>query len=209
MVVPWRSYTDEIESRRAKMSSTTDLTRLALRVERSGERQTKKSLDRSSMSRLPACALLGRALLGPQWLEQASGRRLGSLRQSRLCPAPYRGKAPQITREVEESSRKPDFVIHLGTLLPSAAAIAAIGQYAGSPGPHAICYYCTGFYRRAHRPVVHDPRCTFGHCSFVRLTSQFASTRASCCGTQHILYRIALHVGIIDAPLFSVVQCMN
>jgi hypothetical protein len=205
MVVPWRSYTDEIESRRAKMSSATDLTGLALRVERSGERQTKKSLDRSSMSRLPACALLGRALLGPQWLEQASGRRLGSLRQSRLCPAPYRGKAPQITREVEESSRKPDFVIHLGTLLPSAAAIAPIGHYASSPGPRPLCY-CTGFQRHAHRPVGRCARCTFGHCPFVRFTLQFASTRASCCGTQHVLYLIALHLGPIGVPLFSVVE---
>jgi hypothetical protein len=205
MVVQWRPYTGEIAGSRAKMSSASDLTRLALRVERSGEQQTKSSLDLEDRSRLPVCALLGRALLGPQRLEQGGGRRLGSSGQSRLCPAPYRGKALQITGEVKEGSRKPNFIIHLGTLLPSAAAIAPIGHYASSPGPRPLCY-CTGFQRNPHRPVGRGARCTFGHCPFVRFTLQFASTRASCCGTQHVLYLIALHLGPIGVPLFSVVE---
>ena len=160
----WRPYASEIAGSRAIMSSVTDLTRLTLRVERSGERQTKCRLDRSSGSSLHGCGLLG-----SQWLEQGGTCRLGPLRQSRLSPAPYRGKAPQITREVEEGSRKPDFAMHLNTLLPLATAIAPTGHGTSSPGPRALCHY-TGFYGRTHRTAVHDTPCTLGYCTPVQLT---------------------------------------
>jgi hypothetical protein len=152
----------------------------ALRGEPSAEWQTTSSLDRSSGSRLPVCALLGYALLGRQWLERGGGRRLGSLRQSRLCPASYRGKAPQIAREVEEGPRKPDFTMHLGTLPSAAAAIALTGHCASSFGPRV---------------------------SFLSPTLYLlASTCASCCGTQHLLSFRSMYRGTIDELPFSVVS---
>jgi hypothetical protein len=177
----WRAYAGENAGNGGRMHSATALAGLALRVGRSAERQAKRSLDRSSGSRPPVCALSGRALIGlPRWPEQGEGRRLGSLRISRLCLAFHRGKALQILREVEEGSRKPDFAMHLGTLFPSAEAIAPSGHCASSLRPRA---------------------------SFLSPTVYLmVATRASCCGTLPTLYLRALYFGTIDVPLLGVVQ---
>jgi len=163
------------------MHSAMALAGLALRVGRSAERQATSSLDRSSGSRPPVYALFSRALVGlSRWPEQGEGRRLGSLRLSRLYIALHGGKAPQILREVEEGSRKPDFAMHHGTHFPSAEAIAPSGHCASSLGRRA--YFLS--------PPIY----------------LIVATWASCCGTLPTMYLRALYFGTIDVPLLGVVQ---